>query len=181
MDKPRKRKLKRKHKRTGTNFKDVKIIKRNFGWYKRKHGIWLDPLLPIYQKLLIDNKFMKKYVDDEQTLRVIFNITDMEQQNKNHRKYWYNPHTDNITSYKLVIQESEKIDWKCAMCEAPIRSSMSDFSQYNFCCSKCGESLNKQTVDRLIVQSSLAFTKFCKRLLRAQQRMIKIYQKPSRR
>jgi len=175
---PKKRQYKFKHKRTGTNFKTVKIVRRPFGWYKRKHGIWLDPLLPSYQKLLKNNNFMKKFTNNEQVLRIIFYMTDMENQNKNHRKYWYNPHTKDVTLYKEFLKDSKYLEWKCAFCETPIRSSVEDFSPTNFCCDKCGEGIEKkEMIDKLIVQSSLKFTKHCKKILKAQQRMIKIYLK----
>ena len=71
--------------------KPLKIVYRNFGWFKRKHGILLDPLPPMHQKLLLDNKYLRDVADDEQAMQIIFHVHHMEQCLKRSKKIWYKP------------------------------------------------------------------------------------------
>ena len=60
-----------------------KVRKINFGWYKRRHGILLENLPPLKQKLLLENNYMKWLDSDTQVFEVIFKVEDMNEHEKN--------------------------------------------------------------------------------------------------
>ena len=68
-----------------------KVRKINFGWYKRRHGILLENLPPLKQKLLLDNDYLKWLDSDTQAFEVIFKVEDMNEHEKNPNKIVWNP------------------------------------------------------------------------------------------
>lgn len=163
-------------KRKKHNPKSFKVIRRNFGWYKRRFGIMLDPLLPYQREFLKNNLYLRDIVDEDQPLLAIFKILEMEQQNKRSRKWWYNPYTDSISTYKEIIESSNYVDWNCAICNVDIKSNMNDFSTVNFLCKECNKTHNnRKIIDERILNSSKLFTRHCKRLLKKDQRKFLVY------
>lgn len=152
-------------------FAYYKIVRKNFGWYKRKYGIIFNTLKPHHHDLLKENRFIKKYSEDDKFIQIILRISDMEQQNKNLQFFWYNPIKEEITTKKEIEVAANEVDWNCAICEDEIVSKMNDFSTGNFLCSGCKDAFeHAEIVDDRIKESSIEFTKHCKKVLRRQQK-----------
>lgn len=152
-------------------FTKYKIIRRNFGWFRRKFGIIFDPLKSHHRTILQQNNFIKKYSEDDQFIQIVLRVADMELQNKNLQFFWYNPLKDKVTTKREIEDASKEVDWECAICEADIISNMEDFSPSNFLCEGCKDAFEKtKTVDNRIKDSSVEFTKYCAKMLKRQQK-----------
>ena len=114
-----------------------KVRKINFGWYKRRHGILLENLPPLKQKLLLDNNYLKWLDSDTQAFEVIFKVEDMNEHEKNPNKILWNPFRETFTTLKEVEADSNLIDWNCAICKTDIQSRMNSKKIENFVCNKC--------------------------------------------
>lgn len=149
-----------------------RVRKINFGWYKRRHGILLENLPPLKQRLLLDNDFMKWLDSDPQTFEVIFKIEDMHEHEKNPNKILWNPFRETFTTIKEVEQDSNLIDWTCGICQVPIKARMDSKRVENFVCNKCSDAHNSRNkrVDQRIIDSSIKFNKHCKTLLKSEQK-----------
>ena len=149
-----------------------KVRKINFGWYKRRHGILLENLPPLKQKLLLDNNYLKWLDSDTQAFEVIFKVEDMNEHEKNPNKILWNPFRETFTTLKEVEADSNLIDWNCAICKTDIQSRMNSKKIENFVCNKCSEAHNSRNkrVDQRIIDSSVDFTQHCKSLLKGEQR-----------
>lgn len=149
-----------------------KVRKINFGWYKRRHGILLENLPPLKQRLLLENHFMKWLDSDPQTFEIVFKIEDMHEHEKNPNKILWNPFRETFTTIKEVEADSNLIDWTCAICPSPIKTRMDSKKVENFVCKKCSEAHNSRNkrVDQRVIDSSINFTKHCKSLLKGEQR-----------
>lgn len=149
-----------------------RVRKINFGWYKRRHGILLENLPPLKQRLLLENHFMKWLDSDPQTFEIIFKIEDMHDHEKNPNKILWNPFRETFTTIKEVEADSNLIDWSCAICLTSIKTRMDSKKVENFVCKKCSEAHNSRNkkVDQRIIDSSVKFTKHCKSLLKGEQR-----------
>jgi hypothetical protein len=158
-----------------------KVKKINFGWYRRKHGILLENLPPSKQNLLLEHDFMKWLESDPQTFEIIFKIEDMHEHEKNPNKILWNPFRETFTTIKEVEEDSNVIDWICAICPAKIKTRMDSKKIENFVCKKCAESHNSRNkiVDQRIIDSSIKFTKHCKTLLKGEQKEFLSYVKKS--
>jgi hypothetical protein len=158
-----------------------KIRKINFGWYKRRHGILLENLPPLKQHLILDNDFFRFLADDVQALEVIFRIEDLNDHEKSLKKVYWNSFREDFTTLKEIDHDSGYVEWMCAICKADIKAKMTYKKVENFVCHKCSEvhhSKNK-TVDRRIIESSNKFVKFCKGLLKGEQKEFLSYVKRS--
>jgi len=159
-------------------FNYYKIVRKNYGWYKRRFGIIFNTLNPHHQKLLKENRFIKKYSDDDNFVQILFRISDMEQQNKNLKSFWYNPVRDEVTTKKDIHKAHREVEWNCAICKEDIVSTMDNFNTENFLCLECKEAFaNTETVDERIKDSSVAFTQYCKTLLKREQKEYMLYVK----
>jgi hypothetical protein len=149
-----------------------KVRKINFGWYKRRHGILLENLPPLKQRLLLENHFMKWLDSDPQTFEIVFKIEDMHEHEKNPNKILWNPFRETFTTIKEVEADSDLINWTCGICLTSIKTRMDSKKVENFVCKKCSEAHNSRNkrVDQRIIDSSIAFTKHCKSLLKDEQR-----------
>lgn len=158
-----------------------KVRKINFGWYRRKHGILLENLPPLKQKLLLDNKYLKWLDSDVQAFEVIFRVEDLNEHEKNLRKYYWNPFRETCTYIKEVEKDSNMIDWSCAICNTEIMSSMKYDKIENFICVDCQKSYNSsnKVVDQRIIDSSNKFIKHCRNILKREQREFLNYVKKS--
>ncbi len=155
-------------------YKDRKI---NFGWYKRRHGILLENLPPLKQKLLLEHNHMKWLDSDTQVFEVIFKVEDMNEHEKNPNKILWNPFRETFTNIKELEADSDLIEWNCGICKAEIKSRMDSKKIENFVCKKCSKAHNSRNkrVDQRIIDSSINFTKHCKSLLKGEQREFMTY------
>jgi len=158
-----------------------KVRKINFGWYKRRHGILLENLPPLKQRLLLENHYMKWLDSDPQTFEVIFKVEDMHEHEKNPNKILWNPFRETFTTIKEVEADSNLIEWTCAICHNPIKTRMDSKKVENFVCKKCSDAHNSRNkrVDQRIIDSSIRFTKHCKSLLKGEQREFLNYARKS--
>ena len=115
---------------------------------------------------------MKWLDSDPQTFEVIFKIEDMHEHEKNPNKILWNPFRETFTTIKEVEEDSNIIDWVCAICNAPIKTRMDSKKVENFVCKTCVESHNSHNkrVDQRIIDLSVRFTKHCKTLLKDEQK-----------
>jgi hypothetical protein len=148
-----------------------RVRKINFGWYRRRHGILLENLPPLKQRLLLEHHFMKWLDSDPQTFEVIFKIEDMHEHEKNPNKILWNPFRETFTTIKEVEADSNVIDWTCAICMTPIKTKLNSKKVENFVCDSCSDAHNSRNkvVDQRIIDSSVGFTKHCKTLLKKEQ------------
>lgn len=148
------------------------IVRRNKGWFKRRHGIKLEPLQKAQQDILLNNTFVKRFADDDRFIQALFWVADMESQAKPLRMWWPNPYNGKITKFKDIVNEANSIKWPCAICEETVSIKMDDYSWRSFCCSECLEKQPKRpkNIDDRIVNSTLAFTKYCKGILQKRQK-----------
>ena len=158
--------------------KKIKIIRKNYGWYHRRHGILLDPLPIECQRLLLNHIFIRDIAYHDQTLRVLFHIVDMEHDNKMSRKWWWNPYTQEVTLYKDIVRDSNYLDWNCAICNTIIKSEIGDFEISNFCCGDCYSLYSdNKIIDKRILESSVTFTEKCAIELKKEQKNFLSYTK----
>lgn len=158
-----------------------KVRKINFGWYRRRHGILLENLPPSKQKFILDNDYLKWIKPDPQIYEIIFKIIDRKNHEKNTNKHVWNPFKKTFTTLKELYEDSDVIDWTCAICKSDIKSKMKTKKMENFVCEKCQKSHNSTNavVDSRIIQSSISFTKHCKRMLKKEQKEFISYIKKS--
>ena len=154
-----------------------RVRKINFGWYKRRHGILLENLPPLKQKLLLENNHMKWLDSDVDAFEVIFKVEDMNEHEKNPNRILWNPFRETFTSIKELEKDSDLIDWNCGICKIEIKSRMDSKKIENFVCSRCSDAHNSSNkrVDKRIINSSINFIKHCKSLLKGEQREFMTY------
>ena len=154
-----------------------KVRKINFGWYKRRHGILLENLPPLKQKLLLENNHMKWLDSDVDAFEIIFKVEDMNEHEKNPNRILWNPFRETFTNIKELEKDSDLVDWNCGICKIEIKSRMDSKKVENFVCNKCSESHNSSNkrIDKRIIDSSVKFMKHCKSLLKGEQREFMTY------
>ena len=101
-----------------------KVRKINFGWYKRRHGILLENLPPLKQKLLLENNHMKWLDSDVDAFEIIFKVEDMNEHEKNPNRILWNPFRETFTNIKELEKDSDLVDWNCGICKIEIKSRM---------------------------------------------------------
>jgi len=154
-----------------------KVRRINFGWYKRRHGILLENLPPLKQKLLLENNHMKWLDSDVDAFEIIFKVEDMNEHEKNPNRILWNPFRETFTNIKELEKDSDLVDWNCGICKAEIKSRMDSKKVENFVCNKCSDAHNSRNkrVDQRVIDSSIKFTKHCKSLLKGEQREFLTY------
>jgi hypothetical protein len=156
----------------------IPIIIRRAGPVKRKYGILTEYLKPYHIRLLNENPLVKDDLKtNDQFVKILFKMADMEQSHKHRHKFYYNQYTDTITTYEDIIEHSKWIDWSCAICNVEMLSMMADFSVCNFVCTKCEKAHNSNNgrIDPRIVDSSFEFHKYCRKLLIKEQKKFLLY------
>ena len=159
------------------------IIKRqNKGRRKTRFRIILDLLLPRHVKLLTQDKLLDEISSDDAALKIIFKMEDQILDNPMFRKVYIDPHTKEITNLVEMNRNLKLVKWDCAYCKIPIESQMDYFKPDNFVCESCNERYVKDAkmVPNLILEDSLAFTHYCKALLRKDQKAFIEYLKKSK-
>ncbi len=166
----KKRRQLRKKKNKPRYRKSFKIKRIHFGWWKRRFNIMLDPLKPFERRVLLENPLLKYSAQDDQFVLVLFKIYDMQRVEKEIDKVYKNPYSDTINTLKEIKRSAKEINWKCAICNEPIRSKINEFNTENFLCPLCVETHSKgQFIDERIVHSSVKFRKACEFLYKHQQ------------
>lgn len=177
-----KRRRERRAKRKPKHRRTYKLKRIHFGWWHRRFNIMLDPLKPFERNVLLDNPLLKYSANDDQFVLVLFKLYDMQRTAKELDKCYKNPYGDSINTFKEIKRASKQINWKCAICDAPIKSLVSDFNVENFLCPICTETHSKgQFIDERIVQSSIKFRKACEFLYKHQQETYKYFIRKSER
>ena len=157
----------------------IEIKRQNRGKAPTKWGILLKGLPPRYRKILSNNLIFKRHYDD----RFILSIFKMEDANikvSYLKRPFINPESKEVSTYTNVINQYKIFDWSCAYCKTPIKSRIDNYKASNFTCTKCFNYYIKdsQTYNQRIVDASVEFTTFCKRLmLDNQKKFIKYIKK----
>lgn len=132
-----------------------------------RHGILIKGLKPSYIKVLSKYKFLKIFTDDDNFLRMLFKFIDRENAHKNKSNLFIDPTDNKVKDRDKFIDEIRIVPWKCSFCLGPIKSRMENFSISNFCCQRCYDAYteNGTNVSELILNNSVEFTEYCKKLL----------------
>tara|TARA_R110001592_G_scaffold120545_3_gene324931 strand:- start:12034 stop:12531 length:498 start_codon:yes stop_codon:yes gene_type:complete len=152
--------------------KKYRIRNVNYGWNKRKHDILLCTLPETKKKLLFDYKFFRWIKGDVHAFEVIFRVIDEESHEKAKTKIYWNPYTERCSTVKELYEDSNLVDWDCAICKTGIMCRMDSKKIENFICQECTTAHNStnKTVDSRIIQSSLDFNYHCKHSLKGEQK-----------
>jgi hypothetical protein len=138
------------------------------------YGILFSRLLPSQRELLMKERYLRYAAGNKQLLYIVFRILEKEQVNKYLRKEWFNPYTQEISRIGELEKSSTKVDWTCALCDKPIKSDMERLSPENLCCDKCKpKAVLNDIVNKRIVEASVEFTFYCKKLLFEEQKRLK--------
>jgi len=161
--------------------KNYRIRNVNYGWNKRKHDILLCTLPQTKKDFLYRYNFLRWIKGDVHAFEVIFRIIDDESHERVKSKIYWNPYTEECSSLKELKDDSNLIDWRCAICKTDIMCRMDSKKVENFVCEECTEAhnSNNKTVDSRIIQSSLDFNHYCKNSLKKEQKEFIKYTKKS--
>jgi ribosomal protein L37AE/L43A len=162
------------------------IKRQNLGKTPTKYGIVLKGLPPRHQRILKENPVVKKYADDDLFINAIFRIEDGRIRVSHLNRPFVQPGSKDISSYSSVKDSYKIFDWNCAYCNKEIQSRIDTYIPSNFTCEKCFKYYLKGTekIDQRVIESSLAFTVKCKRMMIDNQKSFIKYirknEKPSR-
>jgi len=162
------------------------IKRQNLGKTPTKYGIVLKYLPPRHQRILKENPIIKKYSDDDLFLNAIFKIEDRRIIVSHSNRPFIQPETREISSYSQVKDSYKIFDWHCAYCRVKINSRIDNYKPSNFTCDKCFKYYLKgnEKIDQRVIESSLAFTEKCKKMMIDNQKSFIKYirknEKPSR-
>ena len=145
----------------------ISIKRQNKGRTPTKWGISLKGMAPRYQKILKENKIFRLYSDDTRFILSIFKIEDSNIMVSHNKRPFINPETKGVSSYSNVVNDYKIINWECAYCKTPIKSKIDNYKASNFTCTKCFNYYIKDTkiYNNRIVEASLEFTTYCRRLM----------------
>ena len=163
--------------------KQSTILRQNRGKRKTRFNIILDLLTPRHCNVLLRNELAKEHSDDDVFLQHIFKIEDKLQDNQHYKKIYVCPHTHEVSDAIQMNRNLKLVHWNCAYCRTDIESLMDYFKPDNFICDSCNDKYLKDArmVPEVILEDSLAFTKYCKRLLQKDQKAFIEYLKKSER
>lgn len=154
----------------------IEIKRQKEGRAPTKWGILLRNLPPRYRKILKRNRIFKKYSDDDRFVMSIFRMEDMNIVISNSKRPFVNPETKEVSTYANIISQYTLLDWKCAYCETKIKTKINTFKAENFTCEKCFNYYikNSKKYNQKIVDSSLEFMEYCRRIhIENQKKFIK--------
>jgi len=145
----------------------ISIKRQNKGRTPTKWGISLKGMAPRYQKILKENKIFRLYSDDTRFILSIFKIEDQNIKVSYNKRPFINPETKEVSPYSNVVNDYKIINWECAYCKTPIKSKIDNYKADNFTCKKCFDYYIKDTkiYNSRIVEASLEFTTYCRRLM----------------
>lgn len=152
--------------------KPVKFV-RSKGFHKGIHGIRFKELKPYQAKFLQDNLLIRPNAStDDRYVQVLFKILEYEIHHKDHLKLYYNPYTEQISSYDEILEDAKMLNWKCSICRCDMKSEMGNFEIKNFLCDTCNKSHGNpsEIIDDRILESSVQFRKYCQDILVGQQK-----------
>jgi len=149
-----------------------KVYRNKFYNCAKKFGVVLRFLKPQHRDLLRNNDFIKFIADDDRTLYALFKLYDMELDNKWKKKIYYDELENEFGIVDSIEVLSKTIDWKCAICNEPIKVKMGNRIAKFFLCDTClpDHWKPRTKIDRKIVDSSIRFNKYCKKILKKKQR-----------
>ena len=132
-----------------------------------RHGIVIKNLKPSHINALEKYPYIKESCKDDNFVKILFNLVDKENHEKNKKKFFIDPTDQKIKDKNKLLDEIRIIPWKCSFCDEEIKSRIEDFSIANFCCSSCYEIYTDdgKKVSELILNNSVEFTDHCKRLI----------------
>ena len=125
-----------------------------------KYGINLEKLPLLYQNLLKNRLYVSRFSDDDRLLKMIFLLTDIENDHKSLKKYYYLPHIDKVVNFIDLKRGINFIKWHCAFCEDPIEINILNKNKsVDFLCDDC-KSQDSKSVDERIVNNFFEFNNF---------------------
>ena len=132
-----------------------------------RHGILIKGLKPSYIGALEKYPFIKESCEDDNFVKILFNLVDKENHEKNKSKFFIDPTDGEIKDKNKLLDEIRIIPWVCSYCKTKINSRIEDFSISNFCCDTCYETYtdNGKKVSELVLNNSVEFTNHCKHLI----------------
>lgn len=150
----------------------IKLIRQKRGRAKTKYNILLKPLLPRYQKILINNLVISKNSTDDRFINCLFKIEDANIRVSHLQRPFVNPETREVSTYANIKKTFKILDWKCAFCKCDIKSKVDYFKPDNFTCIKCYKYYVKdvKNVSQCILDSMVSFTDHYKKLIIENQR-----------
>lgn len=154
------------------NYTRRDIIRQTVRYKEKRFGILKEGLSPRYYNFLKDNPPVKFCATDDDVLQMLFDRVDRKIPNskgKSDSRLYIDPITDEILQTSVVLESKlMAVDWKCAMCNTPIKTIMFNYSHANFTCKGCQRTYLQTGVEipMSIVDASVDFTEYCKELLR---------------
>lgn len=132
-----------------------------------RHGILIKGLKPSHVSILDKYKFIKESCQDDIFVKMLFDLVDKENHEKNKSKFFIDPTDGEVKDKNRLLDEIRIIPWNCSYCNTKINSRMEDFSIANFCCDSCYEIYTEdgKKVSELVLNNSVEFTEHCKRLI----------------
>ena len=132
-----------------------------------RHGIKIKGLKPSYINALEKYPFIKESCKDDNFVKILFNLVDKENYEKNKSKFFIDPTDGEVKDKNRLLDEIRIIPWECSYCKKSINSRMEDFSISNFCCDSCYDVYTDdgKKVSELVLNNSVEFTNHCTRLI----------------
>lgn len=158
----------------------IELKRQNRGKAPTKWGILLRGLAPRYRKILANNLIFKKYSNDDRFILSVFSMEDSNIKVSHLQRPFINPESKEVSTFANVINQYKIFDWNCAYCRTPIKSRIDNYKASNFTCTKCFNYYIKdtKTYNQRIVDSSVDFTTYCRKLMiENQKKFIKYIKK----
>jgi len=158
----------------------IELKRQNRGKAPTKWGILLRGLAPRYKKILANNPIFKKYSNDDRFILSVFSIEDSNIKVSHLQRPFINPESKEVSTFANVINQYKVFNWNCAYCRTPIKSRIDNYKASNFTCTKCFNYYIKdtKTYNQRIVDSSVEFTTYCRKLMiENQKKFIKYIKK----
>ena len=132
-----------------------------------RNGIKIKGLKPQHIEVLVRYPLIKKHYEDDTFVKALFMLVDKENYERNKSKFFVDPTDGEIKDKLKLLDEIRIIPWVCSYCKTNIKSRMEDFKISNFCCDSCYETYTNdgKKVSELVLNNSVAFTDYCKRLI----------------
>ena len=146
---------------------NIEIKRQKPGKNPTKHGILLKGLAPRYQRILKENPIIKKYSEDDRFIQAIFKMEDGRINISHLSRPSIQPESKEVQQFNAVKDSYRIFNWHCAYCRTEIKSRIDTYTPSNFTCEKCFKYYLKgsEIIDQRVIESSLAFTEKCKRMM----------------
>jgi hypothetical protein len=149
----------------------IEIRRQNKGRARTRFGILLSPLKPRHQRILLENSIIQKNSTDDRFIRCILRMEDARINISYLRRPYIDRAKREIVSFFDLRRSLKYLDWNCAYCKVEIKSEIHNYKPENFTCKKCFDYYvkNSKFVNQRLVDESLKFTAYHKKLLKADQ------------